>query len=451
MFLAYIPAVFREGDLVKSEVEVLDGLARKVKIEVPMDQVEAAFAKAYQDLRKTASIKGFRKGKAPLNVIAKMYKEKVTPDVLQKLVQVGYVTALDTHNLNPISYPNIQYDDFRPDTGFFFSAQFEIRPEVELRKIDGLQVKKELAAIPSEKIDEIINKIRENRAELTPVLEDRGVQYGDMVTLDFAGSVDSQPLEGGQAEDYQLEIGSNQFIPGFEDGLVNAKVGEEKTLHLSFPQDYQATHLSGKAVDFKVKIKKIEKKELPILDDAFVASLGGAIKTVAELRKQIEEDIQKSEAKRIFDDLKNRLLKVLVAENPVQVPLSLLEEQKKSLIDDVEKRMKEQGMGQQDFEDYRQKWDSDFIATARQMIQSSFLIDAIAQANSLSSNDNDVEQKLSEYAAEAGLELDRLKQFYKDPKHLDRLSYQLTEEKVINFLLERSKILEVPADQLESE
>lgn len=432
----------------KSEVEVLNGLARKVNVEVPMDRVEAAFAQAYQKIRKTAAIKGFRKGKAPIGLIAKMYREQVTPDVVQSLIQEGYATALDSHNLDPVSYPDIKYDQFDPAQGFTFSAEFEVRPEVGLSKVDGLIVLKERLEVSEQKVDEVIDNIRQNRAELVPVIEDRGAITGDTVTIDFSGSLAGGPLEGGSANGHQVEIGSEQLIPGFEDGLVGLKPGSQKSLHLTFPADYHASELAGQPVEFKVSLIKIERKRVPELNDEFVASLGGQVKTVDDLRAQIRKDLTRSEEKRIDGDLKNRLLKVLVRENPVEVPQGLFLEQKKALIDDVHRRMREQGLNQQQFEEYKANWDADFNETARQMVQSSFLIDGLAKAHDLFCTSHDLDQKLKEYADETGLDLAKLKEFYSDSKKQNRLAYQITEEKVINYLLSKAKITEVTKEQL---
>ena len=432
----------------KSEVEVLNGLARKVNVEVPMDRVEAAFAQAYQKIRKTAAIKGFRKGKAPIGLIAKMYREQVTPDVVQSLIQEGYATALDSHNLDPVSYPDIKYDQFDPAQGFTFSAEFEVRPEVGLSKVDGLIVLKERLEVSEQKVDEVIDNIRQNRAELVPVIEDRGAITGDTVTIDFSGSLAGGPLEGGSANGHQVEIGSEQLIPGFEDGLVGLKPGSQKSLHLTFPADYHASELAGQPVEFKVSLIKIERKRVPELNDEFVASLGGQVKTVDDLRVQIRKDLTRSEEKRIDGDLKNRLLKVLVRENPVEVPQGLFLEQKKALIDDVHRRMREQGLNQQQFEEYKANWDADFNETARQMVQSSFLIDGLAKAHDLFCTSHDLDQKLKEYADETGLDLAKLKEFYSDSKKQNRLAYQITEEKVINYLLSKAKITEVTKEQL---
>jgi trigger factor len=228
------------------------------------------------------------------------------------------------------------------------------------------------------------------------------------------------------------------------------KVGQEKTLNLNFPTPYHSADLAGKPVEFKVKLVGLKHKVLPELNDEFLKSLGGPA-SLEELKKTIHDDLESTEKKRIEDSYKNRLLKVLVKENPVEVPRSLLNDQKNSLIEDFKKRMSEQGMSPADFQDYVKKWDSDFEKTAAEMIQSSFLIDAIAQKHNLHCKDEDLEKKYKEYAAQTGIEETRIREFYGRPEQTSRLSYMISEEKVIDFLNKSAKVKEVSADELKDE
>ncbi|MCX7979022.1 MAG: trigger factor, partial [Bdellovibrionaceae bacterium] len=277
--------------------------------------------------------------------------------------------------------------------------------------------------------------------------ENRPASQGDIVIIDFEGFVEGKPIEGSKGTDHQLEIGSQQFIAGFEDGVIGMEIGQTKTLNLKFPDPYHAKDLAGKPVEFRVTLKGIKKRVLPDLNDEFAKSLGGP-STLDELKQTIKQDIEESDRKKIEDAFKNRLLKRLIEANPVEVPKSLLSEQKSRLIEDFQRRMKEQGLSDQTFEEYVKKWDSDFEKTASEMIQSGFLIDELARQNDLHCKQEDFDKKLEDYAKQTGIELSRIKEFYSRPKQQSRLTYMITEEKVINHLLGRIKIKEVPADEI---
>jgi len=434
----------------KSNLESVSSLERKLNIEVPATEVQAAFERALVGVQKSVQVKGFRKGKAPLQTIRSIYGDRLKQDVVQDIIQANYAHALKEHSLDPISYPAIEFDPLEDGKDFLFSAEFEIRPEVQDPQIDGLVVKKEKLEITDKTVADTLEEIRRGRAETTPVLEDRPAQLGDTAVIDFKGIVDGKPLENGAGENHALELGSNSFIPGFEEGVIGMRVGVTAPVKISFPADYHVKELAGKPVEFEVTLKELKKKSLPEIGDEFAKSLG-PYEGLEALKTAIKEDFEKREGKRVQEELKNRLMKALVDKNPVPVPKTLKTEQKKALIEDFQKRMEQQGMQPDQFEDYKQKWDSDFDSTASYMIQSSFLIDKLASIHNLRASSADLELKLKEYSVETGIDMNRLNEFYADQDKKSRLAYQVTEEKVVDFLLGKAKIVEVPKSELEQE
>ena len=431
----------------KSTVEKKSPLQRVLNIEVPKAVVASQFDQAFKGIQRQAHIKGFRPGKAPIATIKSMYGDRVKNDVAQELIQKHYFAAVKEHALDPINYPEFDFEVPKEESDFSFSANFEVRPEVSLKKYEGLDVESEKFTMDEKRVTDVIDNIRTARAQSVDVLEDRPAQKGDTAIVDFEGFIDGKPLENGAGKDHQLELGANQFIEGFEDGVIGMKIGGHKTLNLKFPSPYHSAELSGKAVDFKVTLKGLKKKELPELNDEFVKGLGGA-ESVDKLKEMIREDLEKSEKKRIEGDLKNRLLKVLVKNNPVEVPPSMLKDQKEALMEDMKRRMSEQGMGENEFGQYSEKWDKDFTTTAMEMIQSGFLIDAIAKKHEMRWSQEELEQKFEEYSKETGIDIARIKEFYSKPEQLQRLTYMITEEKVLDFLTKSAKIKEVEKDKL---
>lgn len=433
----------------KATLETVSNLQRKLNIQVPASEVKAAFNNAYASIQKHVAIKGFRKGKAPIQTVKSLYGDRVKQDVVNDLVQKYYSTALREHSLNPVSFPTIEFDSLTESADFAFTAEFEVRPEIVLKQVEKLQVQREKFVLDDAFVNNTLEDIRKSRSVNVPVLEDRPAQKGDIAVIDFKGFLDSGELENGSAEGHELELGSNMFIPGFEEGVTGMTVGSEKEVQIKFPDDYHVSHLAGQPVKFQVKLHKLLKKDLPELNDAFAKEMGGKYETLEDLKTAIKEDFTKREEKRIKDELKDRLMKALVEKNPVDVPNSLLAEQKKALIEDLQKRMESQGMGGEQFEDYKQKWDSDFDETAKFMIRSSFLLDKIAEDNKLKATDADLEAKFDEYAKQTGIELARVKEFYADEDRSSRLRYQLTEERVVDWLISKADVKEVAKADLE--
>jgi trigger factor len=435
---------------VKAQIQVTEGLQRKLNVEIPSDAVKSAFNKVYNDIQRQVEIKGFRKGKAPITTIKTMYKDRVQGDVAQDLISSHYPLALKEQNIDPINYPEFEFEDPSENKDFVFSAIFDIRPEVKVKKFEGLEVEKEKFVLDEKKVEQVIKNIQNSKVDYVDVLEARAAALTDVAVIDFDGFVDGKPLENGAGRDQNLELGSKQFIEGYEEGIVGMKVGETRTLNLSFPTPYHSAALEGKPVEFKVTLKGLKKKVLPELNDELLKTVGSN-QTVEEFKKTIIADIEQTDKKRIEDNFKNRLLKKLVEANPVDVPASLMKDQKAALIEDFKKRMTEQGMQASEFETYVQKWDGDFAKTANEMIQSSFLIDKLAIDNDLTCKQVDIDAKFAEYTQQTGIELERIKEWYSKPEQMSRLSYMITEEKVIKFLTEKAKIKEVDAKEIKDD
>ncbi|MCB0370845.1 MAG: trigger factor, partial [Bdellovibrionales bacterium] len=242
----------------KSNVEKISSLQRKLKVEVPSAVVQTSFDRIFNDIQKDVTIKGFRKGKAPLSTIKSLYNGKVKQDVVQDLIQKHYYQAIVEHKLDPISYPEFEFDDLHEDKDFNFSATFDIRPEINLKNYENLKVEKEILKFDDSQIDKTLENIRNSKATYEDVIEVRAAQLGDLAVIDFDGFVNGKPLEGGMGKDHRLELGSHQFIEGFEEGIVGMNVSDEKTLNLTFPTPYHSKDLEGKSVEFKVKLNGLK-------------------------------------------------------------------------------------------------------------------------------------------------------------------------------------------------
>lgn len=434
----------------KSTLDKMDGLSRKLNIEIPAEKVQQAFEKVYKGIQKNATIKGFRKGKAPIATIRSIYSDRVKSDVVQDLIQDGYQAALEEHKLDPVGFPKISFSHADEQSPFHFSAELEVRPEVVLKKFESLPVQKEILQISEDRVAGILENIRTSQAESVTVFEDRALGTGDVAVLDFTGIVGGEPLPNGSAEGHMLEIGSGQFIDGFEEGITGMKIGERRTLNLRFPDGYHEKSLSGQPVTFEVTLKGIKKKVLPELNDDLAKKVG-TYENLDALKQAIRKDIQESEERRIHEDVRNRIIRALVDANPMEVPRTLIAEQKKALIEDMKERMGQQGMGDVDFDQYKSKWDEDFEKTARFMVHSTFLLDTLAHNLKLEALPPEIDAKIDEYAKQTGLDIAKIKQFYAKPERRSRLAFQVTEQKVVDHLLSKASIQEIESSKIKKE
>lgn len=434
----------------KSTVDKLEGLSRKINVEVPAEKVQQAFDRVYKAIQKKANIKGFRPGKAPLATIKATYGDQVKSDVVNDLINEHYQAALSEHKMEPIGYPKVSFNNLDEKENFSFSAEFEVRPVVDVARYEGLPVQREKLEIPDDRVSSILENIRSQQAETVTVFEDRSLRDGDVAVVDFKGFVNGQPLPNGEAQGHELEIGSNSFIEGFEQGLVGMKIGESRTLNLRFPDGYHEATLSGAPVTFETKLTGMKKKVLPELNDELAKKMG-EFESLDALKDRVRQDIQLSEGKRIQEDTRNRLVRTLVEMNPVEAPKSLVEQQKEALIEDFKGRMKQQGLSDNDFTAYIEKWNKDFEDSATFMVKSTFLLDALADKLNLRATAKEIDEKIEEYGQQTGIEMERLREFYNRPERRSRLGFQVTEEKVVNWLMDKANITEVPKDQLPKE
>lgn len=434
----------------KTSVESKPGLYRKLTIEVPTEKVASSFSRVYKDLQRNATIKGFRKGKAPIATIKSVYGDSVKKDVLQDIFSEAYSKAITEHKLQPVTQPSVNFEALSEDAPFTFTAEFEVHPEVELKKTEKLKVEKEKWSLDEAEVTKVLSSYQEQGGELVTVFEDRPAQKGDTVIIDFVGKIDGVPFEGGTAQDYNLELGSGNFIPGFEEGVEGMKVGAKKDLQLKFPTDYHA-ELAGKDVLFETTLKGLKKKSIPELNDAFAQKAGG-FATIEEMKNDIRNRISEYELNRIKNDVRTRLIKKLVEENPLTIPETIQNEEKSAMMQDAWKNLSQRGMSETEFEEYKVKWDKDFSDAAAVKVKANFLIMSLAEKLNIQANKKEIDARIEKYAKQLGMDIEKVRSFYtKNNGGLSGLQYQIIEEKVVDHLIEKADVKEVPKESLEVE
>ena len=389
----------------------------KLTIEVPAEEFDAAIEQAYQKAKGRISLPGFRKGKAPRKMIEKMYGAGVFyEDAANIVIPKAYDDAIRESDERIVSRPVINVTQIGAGKPFVFTAEVALRPEVTLGEYKGVEVPKADLEVTEEEIQAAVDKERDNNSRTIDV-EDRGVENGDLIKLDFDGSVDGVPFQGGKAENYPLTVGSGSFIPGFEDQLIGAKIGEEVTVNVTFPEDYHAEELKGKEAVFKCKVNEIKVKELPEADDEFAKDVS-EFDTMAEYKEDIKKHLlekKEADAKRN----KERAAVAKAVENAqMDIPEAMINEQIRRMTDDFTRRIESQGIT---MEQYMQFTGMDTKKLADQMrpealkrIQNSLVLEEIAKAENIQISDEKLDEEIGKLAANYKMEAAKLKELMGD-------------------------------------
>ena len=397
------------------QVEKLEKNMAKLTVEVPAENVEKAIQGAYNKMKKSINIPGFRKGKAPRQLIEKMYgKEVFYNDAIDAMLPSAYSDAVEECGEEIVSHPQIDVVQIESGKPFVFTATVAVKPAVELGEYKGIQVEKAPIEVKDEEIEAQITKEREANSR-TVTVDDRAVAQGDIVTLDFEGFVDGVAFEGGKGENYDLTIGSNTFIPGFEDQLVGAEIGKELDVNVTFPEEYGAKELAGKAAVFKCKVNGIKVKELPEADDEFAQEVS-EFDTLDEYKADIKAKLLKDkedEAKRAKEDA---VIGKIVENATMDIPDAMVEYQTQQMLDDFGRRMQSQGLSLEQYFQFTGMTEADYKEQmkprALQNIQSRLVLEAVAEAEKLEATEEDLEKEYAKMAEQYKLDVDKVKEIF---------------------------------------
>ncbi len=383
------------------QVEKLEGNMAKLTIEVSAEDFEAAVEKAYQKNRNKLNIPGFRKGKAPRKMIEQMYgKEIFFEDAANYAIPSAYAKAVDECTEEIVSQPKIDIEQAEAGKPFVFTAEVALKPEVTLGVYKGVEVEKTDASVTDEEVDAAIERERESSARTVSV-EDRAVQDGDMTTLDFEGFVDGVAFEGGKGEDYPLTIGSNTFIPGFEEQLIGAELDKEVEVNVTFPEDYQAQELAGKPAVFKCTIKEIKEKQLPDLDDEFASEVS-EFETLAEYKESVKKDLEEKKAEEAKLEKEDKVVDAIIAAAKMDIPAAMLETQQRQMAEDFAQRIQMQGISIDQYFQITGLTRAAFLEQikpqAQKRIQSRLVLEAVAKAENMGASDEEYNEEIKKMA-----------------------------------------------------
>ena len=413
----------------------------KFEITVEAEKFDEAIKRVYFKSAKYFNIPGFRKGKAPMQIVEKYYgKEIFYEDAFNEVAQDALEEAVAENKVEVVSRPEVDIKQIEKGKDLIFTVVMQTKPEAELGKYKGIEIKKIEYNVSDDDINHELEHMQEHNSRLISI-DDRAAKKGDTVTIDFEGFTDGKAFEGGKAENYDIELGSNTFIPGFEDGVIGMKIDEEKDVNVKFPEEYFSKELAGKDATFKVKLHEIKKKELPKLDDEFAKDVS-EFDTLDELKADIKSKLEKQNADREKYETEEAVVKALCENTKVDIPSGMIETEVDNMLKDFEQRLSYQGLKLDQYlkmlgkteEEMRKEYEPQAI----EGIKSRLAIEAVIKAEKIEATDKEVEDKMKEMAKNYGRENDET--FLKNENVRNYIKEGIESEKAIDFLIKNAKM-----------
>ncbi len=421
------------------QVESVSAIKKRLTVVIDAETVGAEYEKVFKLVRKEARVRGFRPGKAPVGMIKQQYGEYIEDEIKRNLVGEALGEAIDTEDIKVAAQPELEKADLNEDGTLTIIAVVETMPEVELGEYSGLEITREEVKILDAAVDTRIEGLRRQHATVSEVADRDVCETGDFVRIDFIGRRDGVAFDGGSHEGYMLELGSQSFIPGFEEGVVGMKVGETKKLNVPFPDGDTRQDLAGQEVEFEVTVQAINKRNLPELDDEFAKDTQLA-DTIEGVRQKITDDIREAEEARTKRAAKRELIDKLVELHAVEVPQGMIDRQLEYMLRSHKIELAMAGVPIKDDPATDEALKERLAPDAKKEVQSFFIFRAIAEAESLEVGEDDIEARLQEIAKRQEREVAEVSAQYQKDNMLESLKEELLDEKVVDFLLERAKI-----------
>ncbi len=425
----------------------------ELTITVEKETVLKSMNQAYLKLVKEVTIPGFRKGKAPRFVLEqKIGKAPIIEEAAEIMMSPAYAEAITTEGLEPVDRPEVEIVSIGEEEDFIFKATVTLRPEPELGEYKGLELKKREVTLTDEDVENEINRILDRHAKM--VVVDDGVQDEDMVQISYKGYVDGEAFEGGSAEKYSLGIGSNTFIPGFEDQLKGHKAGEDVEVNVTFPEDYHAENLQGKDAKFDVHISEVRRKELPELTDDFVKMVSSA-ENIADFRETTKQRLEDSTARQIDDDLRNQAVDALLDITDVEIPEIMINDKIDSFMEDMNSRLSQQGLSLERYVEFTGKTMKDLREESRpnaeRAVKTEVALMEVAKRENLEATEVDIDAECTKVAMMTNTELDVIKDRLMKTGQYSVLVFTILVKKAIDFLVDNAKIVPYKEDAEQAE
>jgi trigger factor len=422
-------------------VEKLENNKAKLTITVPAEDFSKALTFAYNKQKGKINISGFRKGKVPMAIIEKMYGPEVFYDeAANKAINDTYSDVYDECDLEIVSRPSIDVVQIEKGKDFIYTAEVDLKPEVELGTYKGIEIEKVDTVVSGEDVDNEIERVRKTNARKVDIT-DRAAQDGDITNIDFEGFVDEVAFEGGKGEGYDLTLGSKSFIPGFEDQIIGHSIGEEFDVNVTFPEDYHSEELKGKAAVFKCKINSIKENQLPELDDEYVSDISDA-ETVEDYKATIRKQLEEKKEKQAKATRENKAIEKLIESSKMDIPASMIENQQHSMLDEFKQQLAMQGMSFDMYSQYTGMNEDVMLEQvkpeAEKRVKSRLVLEAVSKAENIEVSDEDLDKKLEDMAAMYKMDAAKLKDLVGD-KEKEAIKKDIAVEKAAELIVENIK------------
>ena len=412
----------------------------KLEFTIEAEKFDEAIMKVYQKSARYFNIPGFRKGKAPFNIVERMYGDEIFyEDAFNELVPSIYEKEIEDNKIEAVSKPEINIVKMKKGEDLVFTAVVQTKPEVKLGKYKGIELKKVEYPVTDEDVEHELAHVQEHNARIITV-EDRPVQDKDIAVIDFQGFVDGKAFEGGKAEKHELEIGSKTFIPGFEDQVIGMKVGEEKDIKVKFPEDYFSKDLAGKDATFKVKLHEIKEKQLPALDDEFAKDVS-EFDTLKDYKTSIKEKKQAQNDDRAKHETENLAIEAVSNETKIDIPSGMIETEIDAMIRDLEQQLSYQGINLDQYlkimNKTRKEVEENYKEQAEKNVKSRLILEAIIKEEKIESTDEEINAKIKEMATNYGRKEEELS---KNEALKEYIANTIKTEKAIELIIKNAKI-----------
>lgn len=414
-------------------IETTEGLERRATLTVAADKIEASYKEQLKGYAKNARVDGFRKGKVPHAIIEQRFGLAARQDVLSEEMQRTFFDAVIAEKINLAGRPTFTPNQYQPGEDFSFTATFEVFPEVELKGLENIEVEKPVVEITEADLDKMVDVLRKQQATFEETQD--AAKADDRVTIDFVGSIEGEEFEGGKATDFVLAMGQGRMIPGFEEGIIGHKAGEQFDIDVTFPEAYHAENLKGKAAKFAITLKKVEVMVLPELTEKFVKKFGSA-STVEELRAEIKKNMQRELKNAVTARVKNQVIHGLLAQNDIEVPKAAVAEE----VDVLRQQAVQRFGGKPDMA--AQLPAELFEADAKRRVQVGLLLSNVIASHTLKVDEKRVEETIAEIASAYEQPAEVVAHYAKNPRLTDNIRNVVLEEQAIEAVMSKAKVTE---------
>lgn len=428
------------------KIEELSPVKKKITFQIPWEEAKKELEEITKKVAKTAQVKGFRPGRVPRPVLERKYGDYIREETVSSLVNRYYWEAIDEYKITPLSRPEIEEEGIKENEPFLFSATFEVEPNLEPTGYRGLKLEKKDTSVTEEEINLRFKQIQEMYATMEEISEDRPIQKGDYVSISFQGFLDGKPQGNMKADDYLLHVGSNLFVPGFEEQVEGMKKGEEKEFTVIFPADYQNRDLAGKEVLFQVTVRGIKEKKLPPIDDEFVKNFD-RYETLEDLRKAVAESIEAEKKSKVERELREAIVEKLLAANEVPAPEALIERQVVYMMMDSHRHWSARGMDSREAAEIIVSMKDMYREEAEKVVKTFLLMKNIAAKEGITVSEEEKESFIRELAAKRGVDYDTLRAQLEEEGMLEQLELDLLTGKVFEFIEKNSELVEMSTEE----